>query len=154
MMLCGQHTVPLAPAAIRTRLPRLAILYHGISRKTTNMSKATEIIESELAPLIDIHKEGVPQALKKLVAEVRKEAIDQALKEASTVASKCYYQDEGGFSPMDPVRIAKTIREDAPIVFGFRLAEDGGLEDIPEPTAEEKKQSLSEVDEILGSILD
>jgi hypothetical protein len=96
------------------------------------MSKASEIIETDLAPHINIHYPPTVEGLMKLVKAIRKEAIEEAIEQAALVATKGYYMDEGGSTPMSPEMIAKHIREDACINFGYQRGEDGKLMVIPE----------------------
>ena len=122
MMLWCQHTVPLAPAAIRlapSTLLRLTILYHGFLRKTTNMSETT----TPSTPTV--------QALLERIEAVRIAAIEEAIEQCALIATKGYYMDESGSSPMTPMMIAKQIREDAGINFGYQRGEDGKLMAIP-----------------------
>ena len=109
----------------------MAILYHGFLRKTTNMSD----VKDPSAPTL--------QALLERVKEVRKEAIEEAIEQCALIATKGYYQDENGSSPMAPERIAKQIREDAGINFGYQRGEDGKLMAIPES-----------IEDALGNMLD
>jgi len=74
---------------------------------------------------------------------IRKEAIEEAIEQCALVATKGYYMDESGSTPMTPERIAKQIREDAGINFGYQRGEDGKLMAIPES-----------IEDALGNMLD
>jgi len=88
----------------------LAILYHGFLRKTTNMHKTTHVIETELAPLIDIHAPGVVEALKSLVEAGLLEGLDKGFTLAADIAEESYRCDADGTAPMGPSEIASRIR--------------------------------------------
>jgi hypothetical protein len=115
------------------------------------MSEATKIIETELAPHINIHFPPTVAGLKKLVNAVRKEAITEAIEVSARIAEKGYYMDDGGSSPMRPEMIAKRIREDAGIEFGYQR-EDGAL--VPIPESDPSPKTLSEVDDLLNNLID
>jgi len=66
------------------------------------MSKTSEIIETDLAPHIDIHDPAIIVGLNKLINAVRDDS--------AKIAEESFYMDQYGSSPMDPDRIAKRIR--------------------------------------------
>jgi imidazolonepropionase-like amidohydrolase len=115
------------------------------------MSETNKIIETELAPHIDIHSPPTVAGLRKLVAAVRLEAITEAIEASARIAEKGYYMDDGGSSPMRPEMIAKRIREDAGIEFGYQR-ENGTLAPIPE--SDPSPDTLKEVDDLLNNLID
>lgn len=112
------------------------------------MSKASEIIETELAPHINIHYPPTVEGLMKLVNELRKEAITEAIEASAQIAEKGYHMDDGGSSPMRPETIAKRIREDAGIEFGYQR-ENGTLIPVPE-----SDPSPDTVETLLNNLID
>ena len=81
------------------------------------MSKTSEIIETDLAPHIDIHDPAIIVGLTKLVAAAREDAAQ--------IADESFYEDEGGMSPMEPHKIAERIRDTAISPKGDPTSEEG-----------------------------
>jgi hypothetical protein len=66
-----------------------------------------QILETELASLLNIHKPGVPEVINKLLDQVRKESQEEIIR----FVDSCYYMDESGVEAMHPAEISSALRE-------------------------------------------
>ena len=74
-------------------------------------AKFGEVLETQLAPHMDIHAEGVPEALNNLIYGVGKRFFAQGVESGAQIAETCFWEDDqGSTAPMSPSEIAAQIR--------------------------------------------